>query len=203
MEKKTSDVTNKQNSTPNGLVLLGGRSTRMGEDKSQLVYHNKPQRNHLTELLQPYCNQVFWSVNAPQWLNLTEDERTMSIVDAYDLDSPLDGILSAFLCNPTRAWLIVACDLPLLTNRSLDALLAGRDPEKLATVFFDSEGKWPDPLLGIYEPAFDAVAQQAVRDGEISPRQILLNNPVQLLTVPDPRELTNVNDPAARATLRQ
>ncbi len=186
---------------PNGLVLLGGRSTRMGTDKSLLVYHDKPQRDHVTELLQPYCNRVFWSVNTPQWMGLTEAEQAMSIVDAYNLNSPLDGILSAFLCNPTRAWFVVACDLPLLTNLSLDALLAGRDPEKLATVFLDSDGQLPEPLLGIYEPAFGPVARQAVENGEISPRQILLNNPVQLLTAPDLRELTNANDPATRIRL--
>jgi len=40
-----------------------------------------------------------------------------------------------------------------------------------------------------------------VENGEISPRQILLNNPVQLLTAPDLRELTNANDPATRIRL--
>ncbi len=187
---------------PNGLVLLGGLSTRMGEDKSRIDYHGKPQRNYLADLLEPYCNQIYWSVNAPQWVSLTEAEQTMSIVDAYNINSPLDGILSAFLCNPTRAWLVVACDMPLLTARSLDALMAGRDPDKLATVFYDSDGTLPEPLLGIYEPAFDSVAQEAMRHGEVSPRQILLHNPVQLLTAPDLRELTNVNDPAMRAKLR-
>jgi len=190
-----------ETSKPNGLVLLGGRSTRMGQDKSLLSYHHKPQRNHLADLLQPYCHHVFWSVNAPQWLALNEAEQVMSIVDGYVFNSPLNGILSAFLCNPTRAWLVVACDMPLLTSRSFDALVAGRDPGKLATVFRDSDGQRPEPLLGIYEPAFAPVAIQAVGTGEISPRQILLNNTIHLLTPPDPRELTNLNDPAARAAL--
>lgn len=202
MANGISDATNKRD-LPNGLLLLGGRSTRMGEDKSRLVYHDKPQRDHLTELLQPYCNEVFWSVNAPQWLDLTDPEQAMSIVDAYTLNSPLDGILSAFLCNPTRAWLVVACDMPLLTTRSLDALMAGRDAEKLATVFYDSDGQLPEPLLGIYEPAFGPVAQQSMQDGEISPRQILLHNPVQLLIAPNIRELTNVNVPADWINLRR
>ncbi len=174
----------------------------MGEDKSRLIYHDKPQRNHLTELLQPYCHQVFWSVSAPQWMDLTEAEQAMSIVDAYHLNSPLDGILSAFLRHATRAWFVVACDMPLLTSRSLNALVAGRDSKKLATVFFDSDGQLPEPLLGIYEHAFETVARQAMENGQISPRQILRHNPVQLLTAPDLRELTNVNDAATRLRLR-
>jgi len=184
----------------NGLILTGGQSRRMGQDKSQLVYHQKPQREHLVDLLRPYCQAVFWSVNPDQAAALTDDGQPF-IVDALAIRSPLNGILSAFRHDPLVAWLVVACDMPLLTSRSLEALLTNRDPTRLATVFYDSTGQEPEPLLGIYEPAFAAVADRAVAEGQLSPRQILQSQPVQLLTVPDVRELTNVNDPIARHAL--
>lgn len=172
----------------------------MGRDKSQLVYHGKPQRDHLTDLLRPCCESVFWSVNAHQAAELTGSAQPY-IVDAFGLASPLDGILSAFAHEATAAWLVVACDMPLLTARSLDALLAGRNPAKAATVFRDSDGHQPEPLLGIYEPAFGRLALRAVAEGQISPRRLLQTNEVQLLTAPDVRELTNINDPVARRRL--
>lgn len=184
----------------NGLVLAGGRSTRMGADKSLLNYHGKPQREHLTDLLRPYCDQVFWSVNADQAVELVGNEQPI-IVDAFDLATPLNGILSAFQQEPDAAWLIVACDMPLLTSRSFDALLAGRNGAKLATVFYDSDGQLPEPLLGIYEPTFWPLLQDAVAQGQSSPRKLLRMNDIQLLTVPDLRELTNINDPVGRALL--
>lgn len=184
----------------NGLVLTGGRSTRMGQDKSLLIYHQKPQRDHLTDLLRPFCDAVFWSVNADQAASL-DAARQPFIVDAFDFLSPLNGILSAFRHDPTAAWLVVACDMPLLSSRSLDALVCQRDPAKRATVFYDSDGKFPDPLLGIYEPSFGPIMEQAVGAGAISPRQLLMLNDICLLTAPDSRELINVNDPVARATL--
>ena len=184
----------------NGLVLTGGRSTRMGEDKSRLTYHSKPQRDHLTDLLQPYCDTVFWSVNADQAAELSGAEQWL-IVDAFDWPGPLNGILSALWHDPAAAWFVVACDMPLLTVRSLDVLVAGRDATKLATVFYDSEGQLPEPLLGIYEPAFGPVMERAVAAGQYSPRLLLQQHDVQLLTVPDVRELTNINDPAARTRL--
>ena len=91
--------------------------------------------------------------------------------------------------------------MPLLSKRSLDALLQGRDGSKVATVFYDSDGKLPEPLVGIYEPAFGPISQQAVSEGQYSPRQLLQQNEVQLVTAPDVRELTNINDPAAKAKL--
>jgi molybdopterin-guanine dinucleotide biosynthesis protein A len=184
----------------NGLVLAGGRSTRMGQDKSLLNYHGKPQRGHLTDLLRPYCDQVFWSVNANQGVEPTGNGQSV-IIDAFDLATPLNGILSAFQQEPAAAWLVVACDMPLLTSQSFDALLAGRNGAKLATVFYDSDGQLPEPLLGIYEPAFWPVLQQAVAQGQSSPRKLLRMNDIQLLTVPDVRELTNINDPAGRAAI--
>lgn len=173
----------------------------MGRDKSRLTYHDKPQREHLMDLLKPYCNAVFWSVNAEQAAGLAGNEQPV-IVDAFDVPGPLNGILSAFQHDPAAAWLVVACDMPLLTNRSLDALVVGRNPAKLATVFYDSEGKLPEPLLGIYEPAFGPIMHRAMLDGQVSPRQLLSSHDVRLLTAPDIRELTNVNDPAAQAASR-
>ncbi|AQG82408.1 molybdenum cofactor biosynthesis protein MoaC [Spirosoma montaniterrae] len=169
----------------------------MGRDKSQLVYHAKPQRDHLTDLLRPYCKRVFWSVNAQQAAELNGTTQPY-IVDAFDWPGPLNGILSAFRYDSAGAWLVVACDLPLLTTRSLDALVQNRDPTKLATVFYDTDGRQPDPLLGIYEPAFAPVALEAVAQNCFSPRQLLMQHPTRLLIAPDLRELTNVNDPINR-----
>ncbi|AKD55987.1 molybdenum cofactor guanylyltransferase [Spirosoma radiotolerans] len=184
----------------NGLILTGGRSTRMGRDKSQLIYHGKPQREHLTELLAPYCEAVFWSVNTEQAVELPTTDQPL-IIDLFDFPGPLNGILSAFTHDSAAAWLVVACDMPLLTTRSLDALLRGRNLAKLATVFYDSDGQFPEPLLGIYEPAFHPVLKQAMIAEQYSPRQALQQHDVQILTVPDIRELANVNDPATKALL--
>lgn len=184
----------------NGLILAGGRSTRMGEDKSGLIYYGKPQREHLTDLLQPYCQTVFWSVNPVQAAQLAEAKQSL-IVDAFELDSPLNGILSAFQYDSQVAWLVVACDMPLVTTRSLDTLVNGRNPAMMATVFYDSDGQLPEPLLGIYESAFGPILLKAVVGGAYSPRQLLRQNDVQLLIAPDVRELTNINDPIARAEL--
>ncbi len=172
----------------------------MGQDKSQLVYHGKPQRDHLTDLLRPHCETVFWSINTGQAAELMNLSQPL-IVDAFDWPGPLNGILSAFRHDPTAAWLVVACDMPLLTGRSFDALMSRRDPTRLATVFYDSDGQLPEPLLGIYEPAFGPIMDRAVATGQYSPRRLLQQNDVQLLTAPDVRELLNVNDPAARTKL--
>lgn len=185
----------------NGLVLTGGRSTRMGQDKSQITYHEKPQREHLTDLLSPFCDTVFWSVNAEQAAELTNTTQPL-IVDKFDIPGPLNGILSAFLHDSKAAWLVVACDMPLLTETSLRALVNGRDTAKSATAFYDSNGQFPEPLLSIWEPAIEPMLQTALASGYYAPRPILMLADCHLLTVPDVRELLNVNKPAEQKAVK-
>ena len=188
-------------SSLNGLILTGGQSTRMGQDKSLLRYHGKPQREHLTDLLRPFCQTVFWSVNAGQARELTSIEQPL-VVDAFTMPGPLNGILSAFRHNPETAWLVVACDMPLLTEKTLNALIKGREPKKMATAFYDSDGQFPEPLLSVWEPAILPILQDAVTGGYYSPRKILMMSDCQLLTVPDVEELVNVNSPAEQQALK-
>jgi molybdopterin-guanine dinucleotide biosynthesis protein A len=109
---------------------------------------------------------------------------------------PKGGILTALQFNPNAAWLAVACDLPFLRPETLQYLVQHRDPTKMATAFYDSDGQFPEPLLTIWEPRSYPAMLQFLSLGYSCPRKALINSEVKLLTVPDVRELRNVNDPA-------
>jgi len=175
----------------NGLVLAGGRSSRMGSDKGLIQYHAMPQREYLFHLLHKFCQQVFTSCrkeqNVPAAFN--------PVYDKFDFESPLNGILSAFETNPKTNWLVVAVDMPNITEDVLTYLCTHRDDTKVATCFYDSDGKLPEPLLTIWEaPAFPLL-QKFVQKGGISPREFLIANDCMKLTFPDARVHMNVNTP--------
>ena len=50
----------------NGLVLAGGKSQRMGEDKGQINYHGKPQREYLYDLLNGFTESTYMSCRPDQ-----------------------------------------------------------------------------------------------------------------------------------------
>ena len=109
-----------------GLVLLGGKSTRMKRDKASLEYHGKNQSLYAYELLVPFCEKVFFSIR-PGQANLESVEGYPHIYDLgpYTDIGPLGGILSALTQIPETAWLVLACDLPFMDAATLKNLLPG------------------------------------------------------------------------------
>lgn len=173
-----------------GLVLMGGQSTRMGRDKSGIVYHGQPQRDHLTELLSPFCNRVYWSVNQTQFATLTYPGM---LLDTYPLAGPLGGLLTAMTTYPEAAWLVVPCDLPRLTAETLGTLLAGRSRTAVASAFWDSHHSGPEPLVSLWEPAAGTLLQTYFEQGNRSPRRFLMQHDAHLLDAPDYAVFENVN----------
>ncbi|MCB1934435.1 MAG: molybdenum cofactor guanylyltransferase, partial [Nitrosomonas sp.] len=95
-----------------GLILAGGKSTRMGCDKGALVYHNgKDQVRYLYDVLSQFVAQVFVSVRGKQ-RSQSHLQGYNVIEDVRNIDSPLNGILSAMDRFPEAGWLVVAVDMP-------------------------------------------------------------------------------------------
>ncbi|WP_461451921.1 NTP transferase domain-containing protein [Mucilaginibacter sp.] len=176
----------------NGLVLAGGKSTRMGYDKGSVNWHGKQQRYHMADMLSSLCNEVFISCRSGQ-----EDTNTQypTLEDTFTGLGPYGAILSAFREKPDCSWLVVACDLPLLDEKTLQYLVDNRNPSKLATTFGNGYEGFPEPLITIWEPKSYAVLLSFLAQGYSCPRKVLINTDPQLLIAPDTNALLNVNTP--------
>lgn len=176
-----------------GLVLAGGRSTRMQRDKAALEYRpGESQLDAAMKLLAPRVSRAFVSVRADQAGEPTRS-RHASIVDRGDVAGPIAGIQAALAAHPEAAWLVLACDLPFLDPGTLDALVAARDPEAEATAFRSSHDGLPEPLCAIYEPRAAVSIAAHIAAGKNCPRKYLINARTRLIDQPNPRALDNVN----------
>ncbi len=177
-----------------GLVLAGGRSTRMQRDKAALAYHGRSQLEWAYDLLKPLVAQAFVSVRPDQ----TSDPlraRFPQIVDRHENIGPAAGILAAQAQHPEVAWLVIACDLPFLDKATLEHLLSARQPDKVATAYRSSHDGLPEPLCAIYEPSSREAFAAYVASGRQCPRKFLIQADAALIDLPDPRALDNVNTP--------
>jgi molybdenum cofactor guanylyltransferase len=174
-----------------GLVLSGGKSRRMGIDKGLIAYHGKPQREHLFELLSGHCAAVFTSCNAEQQV----PGHLNPIIDQFDFQSPINGILTAFSRYPDKAWFVVAVDMPNVDDAVLRTLVQHRSLTKVATCFYNVSEKLPDPLLTIWEPKAYPLLQNFVAQGKISPRDFLSIHSAHMIVPADDKILLNINSP--------
>lgn len=179
-----------------GLVLTGGRSQRMQADKSRLRYHQEEQRAHAVALLAPWCEEVFISCRPDQVTDIPAGLQPLP--DQFLNLGPLSGILSAFQQNPNAAWLVVACDLPFLSENTLRYLVEHRQAGRMATAFQSPENEFPEPLITIWEPQSYATLLRFLALGYSCPRKALINSEVAVLTPPAAQELRNVNTPQER-----
>ncbi len=177
----------------NGLVLAGGKSRRMGEDKSVLAYHGRPQRDVMLEILGGFCETTYLSCRPDQAGELAYTHDVLA--DTFIGLGPMGAILSAFRQQPDAAWLVVACDLPLLDEAALRFLVENRNPSEMATAFRSPMNEFPEPLIAIWEPKSYPVLLQFLAQGYSCPRKVLINSPVHLLEAPEPQALMNVNTP--------
>jgi molybdopterin-guanine dinucleotide biosynthesis protein A len=110
-------------------------------------------------------------------------------------NGPIAGIHAALEAHPKAAWLVIACDLPLLTESTLSDLIARRDATRIATAYKSSYDGLPEPLCAIWEPASRAVVATWIAAGKDCPRKVLINSEIRLLDAPDAHALDNVNTP--------
>jgi molybdenum cofactor guanylyltransferase len=182
-----------------GLVLAGGHSTRMKQDKATLTYHGRTQLEWAMSLLEGRVDKAFVSIRPGQ--SDPVRARFAPIVDTHDGLGPIAGIVAAQERYPEAAWLVLACDLPFLDGATLDHLLASRDPNRQATAYrsghpnHPKHNGLPEPLCAIYEPSSREPILAHIAGGRDCPRKFLINADTKLLDQPNSRALDNVNTP--------
>ena len=176
----------------NGLVLAGGKSTRMGKDKGMIEYHGMPQREYLYHLLSRVCEKTYVGIRSDQKEDFPEGMET--IVDDDSYKGPYNGLISAHKKFPEVAWLVLACDLPLIDLASLQELIAGRDPDAVATSFAQKKDPLSEPLCAIWEPkAFEKSISYLEGGNGTCPRKFLIGNETKLVFPSNENVLLNAN----------
>jgi molybdenum cofactor guanylyltransferase len=177
-----------------GLVLAGGTSTRMRRDKAALEYQGATQLDRAFDIVVRHSVRSFVSVRAGQAQDPIRAAKPL-IIDSVDGDGPIVGILSAMAAYPDAAWLVLACDLPFLSDVTVEGLFAERDASACATAYRSARDGLPEPLCAIWEPRAAQALAAFQRAGGHCPRKFLLGHPTRLLEAVEAAALENVNTP--------
>lgn len=186
-----------------GLVLAGGKSVRMGEDKGKIKWHGYEQRYFLSDLLSRYCDKTFISVRPDQKNEI--DSKYKVLTDSYHNLGQYGAILTSFDSYSDKAFLVVACDLPLVDRECIEYLIQKRDTKKIATSYKNIKDNLPEPLIGIWEAKSAEVLHTLLKEGITCPRKALIKNSkkVKLVNPLVPEWIMNVNTKEERQIAKE
>jgi molybdenum cofactor guanylyltransferase len=127
-----------------GIVLAGGKSSRMGMDKSQLKIGDKTAVERAVDLMRSVCKENILSIGAQTSVRFF----SLPVVqDLYPDAGPLAGIHAGLMRSGTEKNFIISCDVPLMTREMIEYLIAqsADAPVALARV-----AGYLEPLVGLY-----------------------------------------------------
>lgn len=178
-----------------GLVICGGKSTRMGTDKSLIDYHGKAQRYYVYEMLEWICDKVFISCNSTQKESITDPYKMLADLPQYENIGPMAGLLTAFNYYPDRDFLIVGCDYPFITTKDLKEFVKSVNHEKIASAFYNQDQALYEPLLAWYSHKSKNEIQRMYGNEEFSLQRFLRENEAGKYEPVRPKNLVSVDTP--------
>ncbi len=177
-----------------GFILVGGASSRMGRDKSQLTLNEQTIAERIARELGAVANRI--RVVGPQ------SNHFESVPDIQPQWGPLGGIQAALGAATSEGCLIVACDLPFVTGELFERLIGTLEERTDAVVPVQDDDR-PQPLCALYRKRCLGVAEQTIADGEHTPRALLDRIATRYVEFKDLSDLPgaehfflNVNTPA-------
>jgi molybdopterin-guanine dinucleotide biosynthesis protein A len=180
-----------------GFVLAGGRSSRMGTDKSALLWDG-------TSLLARAVNVVHAATGSVIIVGHPAIRNTGStpvIFDRIRGAGPLGGLHAALAWSSVPWNLIVACDMPLLDSKVLEAILerAHSQPECDAVIPV-CDGA-PQPLCAAYHRRALPAVEAALAAGTFKMMAAIEGLRISRIEMLSPAAFCNVNSPEDWNTL--
>lgn len=168
-----------------GLVLAGGRSTRMGQDKALLRLDGRRLVDIAVETLAPICTDVIVAAGA----RIIDGLGVRQVADTGE-DGPLGGIVAGLAAAGTDLVAVVAVDMPA-ADPALLAGLAQRWGGQVAVV--PRAGGMIQPLHAVYATPWSGRLGAALRAGERSPARVLADLEALVVDVDDGSFARNLN----------
>ncbi|MDX1512140.1 MAG: molybdenum cofactor guanylyltransferase MobA [Gammaproteobacteria bacterium] len=187
-----------------GVVLAGGRATRMGgEDKGLIEIDGKPMAAYIVEALRPQTTRVL--INANRNLERYREICDCEVVEdsVGDFAGPLAGMASALGVADTPYVLTAPCDSPLVSDYLGPRLFQAMERED-AELAVAHDGQRMQPVFALLRKGLLDSMLGYLRSGESKIDRWYAKHRTALGDFSDETSMfLNVNTPEERASLEQ
>ena len=143
-----------------GIILAGGKSTRMGENKSFLILDGLTVIERVVNLMKRNFENVIIVTNTPEeykFLNLPVFR------DIFTYRGPLAGIHSGVFHSRTQRNFVISCDIPLMDDEMINYLVRFKTDKPVTICKADG---FIQQLVGLYSkailPAVERIFQESM-----------------------------------------
>jgi molybdopterin-guanine dinucleotide biosynthesis protein A len=184
------------------IILAGGKSSRMGEDKALISIQGVPLLRLIYNIAEACADTVYVVTPWEERYQHILPSNCQFIKETLLSAGPLVGFAQGLTQVQTDWVLLLACDLPNLRFEVLQAWANQLDDisdEAIAALAHHIKG-W-EPLCGFYRRSCLADLNKYIEEGGRSFQQWLNQHSVQVLPVTEPGMLFNCNTPEDLANL--
>lgn len=170
------------------VIFAGGRSSRMGKDKSLLPFAGY---DTLSEFQYNRLSSLFDNV----YISSKEDKfdfEVAVITDLYEESSPLVGIISIFETLEEDEIFILSVDAPFVNREVIEKLL--NHEEKFDAVIAKSSSG-TQPLCGVYRRSILPLAHKHLKKRDHKLNNLLRKADTRLVSFENDTLFTNLNYP--------
>ena len=128
-----------------GIILAGGKSSRMGSDKGFLKLNGYTFMSYIIETIKPIVNTIIIVSNNSDY----NEFGYKRVEDIIEDTGPLAGLYSGLYHSETENNLVLSCDVPLINSSVLNQLIEGFD-NGFDVIQLQSQNKTM-PLIALYK----------------------------------------------------
>ena len=126
------------------ILLAGGKSSRMKEDKGLIYFNGKMLVEHVIELVKKFTDQIIIVTANPAYKQFGYP----CIEDEMKDKGPLGGIYTGLINSITQKNFVVGCDMPFLSEKLLTELIKNTGEED---VLITEHRYKAEPLCSVYD----------------------------------------------------
>ena len=183
-----------------GIVLCGGKSTRMGVPKHPLPFGNETMLERVVRILSEVVSPIV-VVAAPNQELPSLPEEVLVVRDEHEERGPMEGLavgLSAFPPGVQAAY-VSSCDVPLLKPDFVRRIVTSLEHHDMA---IPREEKYHHPLAAVYRTRLVGTIRGLIAEDRMRPYYLLEKCDARVIEVNELREvdpnldsLRNMNRP--------
>lgn len=149
------------------IILAGGKSSRMGQDKGLMLLNGKPMIQHVVDTVKPIVSEIIIVANNTSYQSF----GNKFYVDEVKNSGPLAGLCVGLKYSETHLNIVLSCDVPYVTTEMLEVLIKEFSQQKDVVLFEKQEEL--HPLIALYSKTCLPLLQSFLEENELKLKYVL------------------------------